>query len=90
MALSQSNRLLKTESWPAVRHRLGHPVRVGLPSVPGPYALATGEAAAYRLRILHGLYGPGSHRVLLEAGLLPSRYMSDRLPRKRNRSPSSR
>ena len=31
--------------------------------------LATGEAAAYRLRILHGLYGPGSRRVLLEAGL---------------------
>jgi SAM-dependent methyltransferase len=31
--------------------------------------LATGEAAAHRLRILHGLYGPGSRRVLLEAGL---------------------
>jgi ubiquinone/menaquinone biosynthesis C-methylase UbiE len=31
--------------------------------------LATGEAAAYRLRILHRLYGPGSRRVLLEAGL---------------------
>jgi SAM-dependent methyltransferase len=69
MALSKLNHLLKTKSWPAVRHRLGHPVRVGLPSVPGPYALATGEAAAYRLRILHGLYGPGSRRVLLEAGV---------------------
>src|SRR5215831_6828206 len=33
------------------------------------YALATGEAAAYRLRLLHGLYGPGTRRVLLEAGL---------------------
>src|SRR5262249_37021165 len=33
------------------------------------YALATGEAAAYRLRILHGLYGPGSRRLLLEAGI---------------------
>jgi SAM-dependent methyltransferase len=31
--------------------------------------LATGEAAAYRLRILHGLYGPGTRRVLLDAGL---------------------
>jgi SAM-dependent methyltransferase len=31
--------------------------------------LATGEAADYRLRILHGLYGPGTRRVLLEAGL---------------------
>jgi SAM-dependent methyltransferase len=31
--------------------------------------LATGEAAAYRLRVLHGLYGPGTRRVLLEAGL---------------------
>jgi SAM-dependent methyltransferase len=31
--------------------------------------LATGEAAAYRLRLLHGLYGPGTRRVLLEAGL---------------------
>jgi SAM-dependent methyltransferase len=31
--------------------------------------LATGEAAAYRLRILHGIYGPGTRRVLLEAGL---------------------
>jgi SAM-dependent methyltransferase len=35
----------------------------------GRYALATGEAAAYRLSILHGLYGPGTRRVLLESGL---------------------
>jgi SAM-dependent methyltransferase len=35
----------------------------------GQYALATGEAAAYRLSLLHGLYGPGTRRVLLEAGL---------------------
>jgi SAM-dependent methyltransferase len=35
----------------------------------GPYVLATGEAAAYRLRLLHGLYGPGTCRLLLEAGL---------------------
>ena len=36
---------------------------------PGPYVLATGEAAAYRLRLLHGLYGPGTPHLLLEAGL---------------------
>src|SRR6516225_1484057 len=38
-------------------------------AAPGPYVLATGEAADYRLRILHGLYGPGTRRVLLESGL---------------------
>jgi SAM-dependent methyltransferase len=36
---------------------------------PGPYALATGEAAAHRLRLLHDLYGEGTRRVLLAAGL---------------------
>jgi SAM-dependent methyltransferase len=35
----------------------------------GEYALATGSDAAYRLQILHKLYGPGSRRVLVEAGL---------------------
>jgi SAM-dependent methyltransferase len=35
----------------------------------GPYVLATGKAAANRLRILHNLYGPGTRRVLLDAGL---------------------
>jgi SAM-dependent methyltransferase len=35
----------------------------------GRYALATGESAAHRLRILHGLYGPGTRRLLLDAGL---------------------
>jgi SAM-dependent methyltransferase len=44
-----------------------HPIPVG--SALGPYALATGEAADYRLRLLHGLYGPGTRRLLLEAGL---------------------
>ena len=38
-------------------------------NVAGAYALATGEAATYRLRLLHGLYGPGTRRLLLEAGL---------------------
>jgi SAM-dependent methyltransferase len=41
------------------------PVRGGA----GRYALATGEAAAHRLGILHDLYGPGTRRVLLESGL---------------------
>ena len=40
-----------------------------LRSTLGKYALATGEAADYRLRILHDLYGPGTRRVLLESGL---------------------
>src|SRR5262245_43103302 len=44
-----------------------HPVPV--PTATGPYVLATGEAAADRLRILHDLYGPGTRRVLLESGL---------------------
>src|SRR5215470_17857367 len=35
----------------------------------GEYALATGTAATHRLRVLHGLYGPGARRVLLHAGL---------------------
>jgi SAM-dependent methyltransferase len=46
-------------------------------SAPEPYALATGEAAAYRLRILHALYGPGTRRVLLEAGLQRGMHVAD-------------
>jgi SAM-dependent methyltransferase len=60
---------LSAESW--VKHG------VPLPSAPGPYVLATGETAAYRLRILHGLYGPGTRRVLLEAGLQPGMCVAD-------------
>ena len=44
-----------------------HPVTLDL--TPGPYVLATGEAAAHRLRLLHGLYGEGTRRLLLDAGL---------------------
>jgi SAM-dependent methyltransferase len=43
----------------------------------GKYALATGEAADYRLRILHDLYGPGTRRVLLEAGLRSGMRVAD-------------
>jgi SAM-dependent methyltransferase len=35
----------------------------------GGYVLATGPAAANRLRILHNTYGPGTRRVLLQAGI---------------------
>jgi hypothetical protein len=51
MALSKPNCLLKAESRPAARRRPGHTVGVALPSAPGPYVLATGEAAAYRIRV---------------------------------------
>ena len=52
-----------------------HPVP--LRGATGKYALATGEAADYRLRILHALYGPGSRRVLLDAGLRPGMRVAD-------------
>src|SRR6516162_7601298 len=48
-----------------------------LASAPGSYVLATGQAAAYRLRLLHGLYGEGTRRVLLEAGLRPGMRVAD-------------
>jgi SAM-dependent methyltransferase len=51
--------------------------QVSLPEVTGPYVLATGEAAAYRLHLLHNLYGPGTRRVLLEAGLRPGMRVAD-------------
>jgi SAM-dependent methyltransferase len=40
-----------------------------LRTAPEGYPLATGEAADYRLRMLHRVYGPGTLRVLLDAGL---------------------
>jgi SAM-dependent methyltransferase len=43
----------------------------------GKYALATGESAAYRLGILHDLYGPGTRRVLLESGLRAGMSVAD-------------
>src|SRR5262245_43231173 len=46
-------------------------------NAPESYALATGAAAADRLRILHGLYGPGTRRVLLDAGLRPGMRVAD-------------
>jgi len=35
----------------------------------GDYVLATGDAAANRLRILHGIYGPGARSLLQRAGI---------------------
>jgi SAM-dependent methyltransferase len=46
-------------------------------SAPGPYVLATGEAAVYRLRLLHSLYGPGTRRVLLDSGIRPGMRVAD-------------
>jgi SAM-dependent methyltransferase len=47
------------------------------PASTGEYVLATGEAAAYRLSLLHGLYGPGTRRLLLTAGLRPGMHVAD-------------
>src|SRR5262245_41296765 len=43
----------------------------------GDYVLATGKAAANRLRILHSLYGPGARRALLQAGIHPGMSVAD-------------
>jgi SAM-dependent methyltransferase len=51
--------------------------QVCLPRPARSYVLATGQAADYRLRLLHGLYGEGTRRVLLDAGLLPGMRVAD-------------
>jgi SAM-dependent methyltransferase len=51
--------------------------QVPLPSAAGRYVLATGEAAAHRLGILHAVYGPGTRRLLLDAGLRRGMYVAD-------------
>src|SRR5215472_11588629 len=43
----------------------------------GEYVLATGEAAAHRLQILHEIYGPGAQQVLTEAGIRPGMRVAD-------------
>src|SRR5262245_47684991 len=62
------NRLSQARARPVVRGRCC-PAPAPDHSATGPYVLATGEPAAYRLRILHNLYGPGTRRLLREAGL---------------------
>lgn len=48
-----------------------------MPETIGKYALATGEAAALRLKLLHQCYGPAGRRILLQAGLLPDMNIAD-------------
>ncbi len=43
----------------------------------GEYVLATGGAAANRLRVLHSIYGPGARRVLVQAGIQPGMRVAD-------------
>src|SRR4029079_4270425 len=43
----------------------------------GEYVLATGDAAANRLRILHNVYGPGARQLLLRAGIRPGMRVVD-------------
>ena len=43
----------------------------------GEYVLATGNAAANRLRILHNVYGPGARELLLRAGIQPGMSVVD-------------
>lgn len=46
-------------------------------SAKGEYVLATGSAAANRLRILHSIYGPGARQLLLNAGIKPGMRVAD-------------
>lgn len=48
-----------------------------IPNETNTYALATGNAADYRLGILHDLYGAGTRQVLLAAGLKPGMRVAD-------------
>ena len=43
----------------------------------GEYVLATGDAAANRLRILHNVYGPGARELLIRAGIRPGMRVVD-------------
>jgi SAM-dependent methyltransferase len=43
----------------------------------GDYVLATGNAAANRLRILHNVYGPGAYQLLIRAGIQPGMRVAD-------------
>jgi SAM-dependent methyltransferase len=69
MFFSRFNLSRMGESRTARRSGHGGPIRKTLPSASDPYVLATGEPADYRLRMLHEVYGPGTRRLLLEAGL---------------------
>jgi SAM-dependent methyltransferase len=45
--------------------------------VTGEYSLATGQAAAHRLGVLHQVYGPGTRNLLRRAGLAPGMHVAD-------------
>jgi SAM-dependent methyltransferase len=47
------------------------------PQVTGKYSLATGEAAAHRLGILHQVYGPGTRSLLERAGVTSGMHVAD-------------
>jgi len=47
------------------------------PAGKGRYVLAIGDAAAYRLGLLHAIYGPGTHQLLLDAGIRPGLHAAD-------------
>jgi len=46
-------------------------------STRGEYVLATGNAAANRLRILHNVYGPGARELLVRVGIKPGMKVAD-------------
>jgi SAM-dependent methyltransferase len=45
--------------------------------VTGEYSLATGQAAAHRLGILHQVYGPGTRELLKRAGIAKGMHVAD-------------
>src|SRR5262245_13197863 len=79
MRASQIGKIIAPRPRPSVRQpEKGDAMRSAPPpSAPGAYALATGAAAGHRLRMLHELYGPGTRRVLLDAGLRPGMRVAD-------------
>lgn len=56
---------------------MNNAVNSGVDSTRGDYVLATGEAAAHRLRILQSIYGPGARQLLTRAGIHPGMRVAD-------------
>jgi SAM-dependent methyltransferase len=77
MITSRRNRVSKPRRRPGASGRRGRPAQFPHERTAAQYALATGEAAAYRLRILHEVYGPGTRRVLIESGLQSGMRVAD-------------
>jgi ubiquinone/menaquinone biosynthesis C-methylase UbiE len=55
----------------------GNGVKIKPSSSKGDYVLATGSAAANRLRILHNIYGPGARSLLVRSGLRQGMRVAD-------------